>query len=187
MSLVRRIARPALAAPFVFEGVRTALKPERELEVAPGAFAQADKALQSSPAPSFVDARTIIRLTGVVAAGAGIVYAVGKQPRTAAAVLLATTSVGLAGRKKVWQLKGEARTQEIQSILTDIGLIGGVLLAVVDRDGKPSLGYRWNEYLEDARKNAAEAQKELEKRADKAAKSAKKSAKSTAEKVEKAL
>lgn len=167
MALVRRIARPLLAAPFVVQGVRTALRPEHEIDVYPQAFDAVDSTLAKSSAPSFLDARTIIRASGVVAAGAGVMYAAGRCPRAAAVALLATTSVGWAGRKKVWELRGEERVQEIQSILTDAGLLGGVLLAVVDHDGKPSLGYQVNQFVERSQKKAAAKQRELEKKADK--------------------
>ena len=72
MALVRRIARPLLAAPFVFEGVRTALRPERDIDVYPQAFDAADSALAKTSAPSFVDSRNILRISGAVAAGAGV-------------------------------------------------------------------------------------------------------------------
>ncbi|ATG51676.1 hypothetical protein CFK38_09185 [Brachybacterium vulturis] len=165
MSLVRRIARPLLAAPFVVEGVRTALHPEREIDVYPQAFDAADSAIAKSSAPGFVDVRTVIRVSGAVAAGAGVLYAANRCPRAAAVTLLATTSVGWAGRKKVWELRGEELTQEIRSILTDAGLLGGVLLAVVDHEGRPSLGYRATTFVERSQKKAAAKQRELEKRA----------------------
>lgn len=181
MALVRRIARPLLAAPFIFEGVRTALRPEREIEVYPQAFDAVDSALAKSAAPGFVDARTVIRAAGAVAAGAGVLYATNRCPRAAAATLLLTTSVGWAGRKKVWELRGEELTEEVKSILTDVGLLGGVLLAVVDHDGRPSLGYRTNKFIERSQKNAAAKQREIEKKAGKLEKKAR-GAVSTAQK-----
>ena len=173
MALVRRIARPLLAAPFVFEGVRTALHPEREIDVYPQAFDAVDSALTKSSAPGFIDSRAVVRAAGVVAAGAGVLYATNRAPRAAAAALLVTTSVGWAGRKKVWELRGEELVAEVQSILTDAGLLGGVLLAVVDHDGRPSLGYRASKFVERSQKKAAQRQRELEKKAGKLEKKAK--------------
>lgn len=164
MALVRRIARPLLAAPFIFEGVRTALHPEREIDVSPKAFEAIDSALADNGAPGFVDVRGVVRATGTIAAGAGLLYATGRYPRAAAGALLLTTSIGWAGRKRVWELRGEELTQEVQSILTDAGLLGGVLLAVVDHDGRPSLGYRANKFVERSQKKAAQKQRELEKK-----------------------
>lgn len=165
MSLIRGIARPLLAAPFVLEGVRTALHPEREIDVAPAAFGQVDKALSRGAAPSFVDARAIVRGAGIVAAGAGLLYATNRAPRAAAVLLLATTSVGLANRKKIWRLRGEERVQEPQSILTDAGLLGGVPLAVADTDGAPSPRYRVDKLVRRGQRSAARTQKQLEKSA----------------------
>lgn len=173
MALVRRIARPLLAAPFVVEGVRTVLRPEREIDVYPEAFEAVDSTLSKSSAPGFLDARTIIRASGAVAAGAGVLYATNRYPRAAAATLLLTTSVGWAGRKKVWELRGEERAQEIRAILTDAGLLGGMLLAVVDHDGKPSLRYQANQFVERSQKKAAAKQRELEKKSEQLGKKAK--------------
>src|SRR5699024_5262312 len=155
MSLVRRIARPLLAAPFVVEGVCTALHPGREIDVDTQAFDAADSAIAKSSAPGVLDVRTIVRSTGALAAGGGDLHATNRCPRAAAVTLLATTSVGWAGRKKVWELRGEELTQELRSILTDAGLLGGVLLAVVDTEGRPSLGYRANKLVERGQKRAA--------------------------------
>lgn len=190
MSLIRRLARPMLAAPFVYEGVRTALHPEREIDVAPAAFAQVDKALENSSMPRAIDAAAIVRATGVVAAGAGVLYGMGRAPRVTSLLLLATTSVGLANRKKIWEMHGEARNEEIARILSDLGLLGGVMLAVADTDGSPSIAYRVNKLVERGQKSAAEKQKELEKSAEALGKKARKApsrrkAKKLAKKAEK--
>lgn len=173
MSLVRRIARPLLAAPFIVEGLRTIQTPERDIDVYPQAFQALDSAVEKSSAPSFVTARTVLQASGAVAVAAGVMYATNRAPRAAAVALLATTTVGWAGRKKVWELKGEERMQEIQAILTDAGLLGGLLLAAVDHDGRPSMGYRMNKFVEKSQKNAEKRRAELEKKADKASKQAK--------------
>lgn len=182
MSLVRKLARPLIAAPFIYEGIRTARTPERATSVSPAAFAKADEYLHTTSLPSSVDSATIVRAAGALAAGAGVAYAAGKAPRLAAAVLLSTTTVGWAGRKKIWELSGEERAQEIQALLSDAGLLGGILLAVVDTDGRPSAAYRWNKFVDRAHKNAAvnkkKAQltsKSLRKSADKFSTSAAKS------------
>lgn len=184
MALVRRIARPLLAAPFVMEGVRTALNPERPLVGFPEAFSAVDSAVAGSPIPSFIDARLLMRLTGALAAGAGVAYATNRAPRAAAVVMLATTTVGWAGRKKIWELKGEERLEEIRSLLGDAGLLGGLLLAAVDHDGRPSFGYQVNQFVERSQKNAAKRQRELEKKAHKLGKSARGTVKDVQKKLD---
>lgn len=183
MSLIRSIARPLLAAPFILEGARTVVSPDREISVAPSAFARVDEKLAASSAPSMVDSRTIVRAAGAVAAGAGLLYATNRAPRLSAALLLATTSVGFANRRKIWELRGEERMDEIQAILSDAGLLGGVLLAVVDTDGSPSVGYRVNKLVERGQRATAAKQREIEKAASKLGGSSKK----TGAKLEKRL
>jgi len=184
MSLVRRIARPLLAAPFIVEGIRTAITPERATAVLPSSVVEsADRTLHSTPVPDLVKVKDLLRISGAVAAGAGVLYATGRNPRLAAAVLLATTTVGWAGRKRVWELKGAERMQELSSIVTDAGLLGGVLLAVVDHDGRPSLRYQAERFLERSQKNAEAKKRELEKAAGAARRGAEARAARLAERV----
>ncbi|WP_058234280.1 DoxX family membrane protein [Devriesea agamarum] len=161
MALVRRIARPLLAAPFIYEGVKTLQTPERQKAIAPGAFNKLDEKLKETSIPLGSD--SIVRIAAGVAIGAGALYATNRMPRLAALTLLVTTSVGLAGRKKVWELTGKERQEEIHAILSDAGLLGGVMLAAVDLSGKPSLSYRMSRAIERGRKKAERKQRELEK------------------------
>lgn len=163
MSLVRRIARPLLAAPFIAQGVRSVVDPGREIDVAPSAFEKVDSTLAKSSVPGFVDSRVLVRTAGAIAAGAGVLYATNRSPRLAAALLLGTTSIGWVGRKRIWELSGEERLQEIQAILSDAGLLGGVLLAVVDHDGRPSVSYRITKLAEEGQKRAERKQRELDR------------------------
>lgn len=188
MSLIRRIARPLLAAPFVLQGVRTVRNPEREIRIAPKTFAKVDEQLASSSVPSAVSSRTLVQATGAVAVGAGLLYATHRAPRLSALLLVSTAAVGLAHHKKVWELSGEERLDELQAVLTDAGLLGGVLLAVADTDGSPSLGYRVGKLVERGQKEAAAKQRELERAAKKSdvKKSVKKLSKRATKKAAKA-
>lgn len=161
MSLVRSIARPLLAAPFIYEGVQTARRPERVVEILPVSLADLEAQVEKTQISASAD--QLLRATGAVAAIAGTAFALNKAPRLSAAVLLATTTLGLAGRKKVWELRGEEQLEEIRSIAGDLGLFGGILLAVVDTDGKPSLAYRVDKLIAQGQKAAAQKQRELEK------------------------
>lgn len=165
MSLIRRVARPLIAAPFVYEGVQTAIRPQRAIEILPLTMEDLDKDLDKVNFP--VDAETLIRVTGAVSAVSGLAFALNKKPRLAALVLLSTTFMAVAGRKKVWELEGPEQLEEARSILGDLGLLGGVLLATVDRDGKPSFAYRLDKMIERGQKSAQEKQRQLQKAAKK--------------------
>lgn len=161
MSLVRRIARPLLAAPFIFEGVQTALRPEHVLEGLDFSIDDVESQVAKTDLP--VSAETMIRIAGGVAVVAGAALALNKRPRLAAVALLASTTVGVAGRKRLWELSGEERLAEIRSITGDLGLFGGVLLAVVDTDGRPSVAYRVEKMIDRGQKAAEQKKRELDK------------------------
>lgn len=156
MSLVRRIARPLLAAPFIVKGVDTFLSPGDEIAAHPDLFARLDRSLDENGSPA--DARTLLKICGGVAAGAGVLFALNKAPRLAALLLVGTTTVGYAQLRPVWKLEGHQREEAVKDLLVQGGLIGGMLLATVDTDGKPSLGWRADRLVEKGRKKAEKAQ-----------------------------
>ena len=43
---------------------------------------------------------------------------------------------------------GEERKERLKGMMRGLGLGGGLLLAAADRDGKPSLGWRYHNFLE---------------------------------------
>jgi putative oxidoreductase len=161
MTLVRRIARPLLAAPFIVKGIDTFLSPEDEVEAHPDVFAEIDRKLDENGAP--FDARTLLKVCGGVAAGAGVLFALNRAPRLAALLLLGTTTVGYAQLRPVWTLDGEEREAAIKDLVVQGGLLGGMMLATVDTAGKPSLGWRAGRLVESARKSAESAQKQTGK------------------------
>ncbi|MGV0627548.1 DoxX family protein [Mycolicibacter minnesotensis] len=141
--LVRRIARPLLAAAFIGQGVDSLRRPQHARQAAGPAFA----GLQQLPdeitakAPSDVD--TFARANALVQIGGGVLLAGGRLPRTAAAVLACTVLPGSAGGHMFWaETDPQRKAQQRQAFLTDISLIGGLMVAAADTAGRPSLGWR---------------------------------------------
>lgn len=135
MNIFRVIARPLLAAPFVLGGLNAATQPE-------GHRAAAERALDAARCIGIsVDAGKedmIIRTSGAVQVAAGALLALGKCPRMSAAVLALTDApAGLASFAV-----GDKSTRALHEAAARAGLIGGVMLAAFDRQGRPSLGYR---------------------------------------------
>lgn len=161
MSVVRRIARPLLAAPFIVNGVRTVVRPERVVDGLPVAMADLDKQVAKTAIPT--DAANVLRISGGVAAVAGAAFALNRAPRVSALALVATSALTLGGRRKIWELEGKERFEELAAVATDLGLIGGVLLAAVDTDGNPSLKWRAGQAVEQVQTYAERKQKDLAK------------------------
>lgn len=150
--LLRRIARPLLAAIFISGGIDELLNPGPKAEAAGPLL---DKGQQALPIESSADAATLVQVDSAVKIGAGLLLALGKAPRLSAAALAAslipTTVVGHA----FWEAEGDQRSAEQTQFLKNAGLLGGLMLAAADTHGKPSLAWRARR----ARKDAARASK----------------------------
>ncbi len=85
MSLVRLIARPLIAAPFIARGLDMFLHPMNPAEHAAGASSRLSA---STPLPD--NPELLVRAGGLAMIGAGALLASGTMPRTAAATLALT-------------------------------------------------------------------------------------------------
>jgi uncharacterized membrane protein YphA (DoxX/SURF4 family) len=141
--LIRRIARPLLSAAFVGQGVDSLLNPKSAAEAAAptvdGLRALPDPLGSSIP----TDAQTFAQLNAAVQIGGGLLLATGKAPRIASAALAFTVLPANLGAHMFWsesdpQIKAEKRRE----FLTDLSLLGGLMIASADTAGKPSLGWR---------------------------------------------
>ncbi|GAA2159104.1 DoxX family protein [Pedococcus bigeumensis] len=155
MTLVRRVARPLLAAIFVVQGFEqlrhpSALKPK----VAPFAEQLAPLGLPDDP-------ELLVRANGATMVAAGTLLATGRVPRLAslalAGALVPTTYVG----HPFWAETDPAvkRTQRI-GFLKNLGLLGGLLLASVDTEGRPGIAYRAGLASDSAKRSAKRAKRE---------------------------
>ena len=168
MTLVRRVARPLLAAIFVVQGLEqlrhpSALKPK----VAPFAERLAPLGLPNDP-------ELLVRANGATMVAGGALLATGRVPRLAslalAGALVPTPYVGHA----VWAETDPAvkRTQRI-GFLKNLGLLGGLLLASVDTEGRPGLAYRAGLASDSAKRTAKKARREAKHAAHAARREAK--------------
>ncbi|ORV42226.1 DoxX family protein [Mycobacterium conspicuum] len=141
--VLRRIARPLLSVAFIGQGVNSLLNPKAAAEAA----APAVDGLQALPDPvgSSIpsDPETVARITAAVQVGGGLLLATGKLPRIASAALALTVLPANLGTHTFWNERDpELKAQKRQQFLTDLSLVGGLLIASADTAGKPSLGWR---------------------------------------------
>jgi uncharacterized membrane protein YphA (DoxX/SURF4 family) len=141
--IVRRIARPLLATAFVAQGLETLSGIEQD---APDVIPTL-KAMQNLPDPIAknlpTDAELVTRVNGAVQVAGGILLATGRMPRVAAALLAATVIPANFGKHMFWAETDPLRkAQKRHAFVTDLSLVGGLILASVDTAGKPSLGWR---------------------------------------------
>ena len=171
--MIRKIARPMLASVFIIDGAKTVMNPSSNKESAASVLEQVRAAVPRQYR-SFLpqDPETAAQIVGGVKAGAGSLFAIGKLPRTAAALLTATSAASLVGRNAFWNTDDEdEKLRRRAGALTDLALTGGVLLASVDTAGKPDIKWRAQNAARVAKKNVQQAlptQSETEKALHKA-------------------
>lgn len=141
MSLSRRIARPLVASSFVASGVDALLRPDAHV----AKYREIEPLLEKAGIPPAIssDTKLLVRATGAVTVLAAGMLATNRQPRTAALVLAGLTVPVTIVNNPVWTTKDKAERKRMRNgLLQGTSLVGGLLLAALDRDGKPSLTWR---------------------------------------------
>jgi uncharacterized membrane protein YphA (DoxX/SURF4 family) len=140
MNLVRSVARPMLASMFVTGGVDSVRKPA---EKAGTAEAIAPSLAARIPVLRDQDTETLVLLNGAVHVGAGTLLALGKLPRLSALALAASLVPTTLAGHRFWEVEDpNARKLQRIQFTKNVGLLGGLLLAAVDTQGKPGVVWR---------------------------------------------
>ena len=157
--ILRRIARPMLAAVFVSGGIDTLRNPKPRVQAAAPVIDKtvgqvADKIGQvrdkvpeqvrnKLPAQVPSDAETLVKVNAATQIGAGVALALGKFPRLSALVLAGSIVPTTVAGHRFWEQDDpSARASHRSHFFKNLGLLGGLLLAAADTHGKPSLSWR---------------------------------------------
>jgi uncharacterized membrane protein YphA (DoxX/SURF4 family) len=138
--LIRRIARPLLSVAFIGQGVDSLRNPSSAAEAAVGSLQALPDPVGSS-IPS--DPRTFAQINAAVQIGGGLLLATGKMPRVASAALAFTVLPANLGAHMFWnETDKQLKAQKRREFLSDLSLLGGLMIASADTAGRPSLGWR---------------------------------------------
>jgi len=157
--ILRKITRPLLASAFVASGVEALRTPAAQTRTAQPLVDGARNVLPE-PAAAVVptDAAPVVKINGAVQIGAGILLATGKAPRIASGVLAGTLAPTTMVQAAFWaEPDPQLRALKRDVFIKNVGLLGGVLLAAADTEGKPSLAWRGRRRAEAAKAGIAAA------------------------------
>ncbi|MER7010567.1 DoxX family protein [Saccharopolyspora sp. NPDC000359] len=141
--LIRRLARPMLAAVFIYGGIGSLRDAPNHAKAAAPLLEKAGPIKDSLPDKVPTDPETLVRIDGAVKIGAGAMLALGKFPRLAALLLAGSTVPTTLAAHSFWEISDpQERANQQVHFLKNVGLLGGLLLTAVDTGGKPSVGYR---------------------------------------------
>ncbi len=157
--IVRRIARPLLSTVFIAGGIGALRNPgppaqaagpflEKSIETLPGAV--------SDKLPS--DPETLVKLNGALQIGAGALLAIGKAPRASSLILAGTLIPTTVAGHDFWNVDDpQQRAMQRMQFFKNMTILGGLLIAAVDTEGKPSLGWRGRRAARKAQATVADA------------------------------
>jgi putative oxidoreductase len=157
MTVSRLIARPMLASMFVVGGVNalrnaSAMGP-KAAPVTEKIVPMVKKAAPQLPIPE--DPITLVRLNGAAQLLAGLALATGRAPRLSATVLAASLVPTTVAGHRFWEEKDKgARTQQQVHFFKNVSMLGGLLIAAGDTNGKPGVAWRARRVAKDARREA---------------------------------
>jgi uncharacterized membrane protein YphA (DoxX/SURF4 family) len=175
MSLLRAIPRTMLASYFVAAGIKAIRDPE---SLVPAAEPLVDRVvpLVKEYAPEQVagyvpeNTVTLVRINGIAQVVGGAALATGKGRRLGALLLAGSLIPSTIAKHPFWTVQDpEERAQDRNHFLKNVSLLGGVLLASQDTEGKPSLAWRAQKGGESIAKETRRASKKLSKSTSKAA------------------
>ena len=139
MALSRRIARPLLASVFVAGGFDALRHPAGKVAKA----RVVTEPIAEETGMSRLDTETAVRVNGGVQIVAGVLLATGRFRRLACLFLMGSLIPTTYAGHRFWEETDEtARSQQRMHFLKNLGLLGGLILAAVDTEGAPSLGWR---------------------------------------------
>lgn len=153
--IVRRLARPMLAAIFISGGIGALKQPKAHVEMSEPTLSQISEPLGMSD-----QKETVIRGYGAAMVAGGTLLALGKFPRLASTVLIGAL-VPTTATHRFWEESdpGAKQMQQVQ-FFKNLGLLGGLMLAAVDTEGKPGVAYRAKLAGESIERNAKAARRE---------------------------
>src|SRR6478752_7839275 len=155
MTVSRLIARPMLASIFIV-GAAHALK--NSSLPASKAAAVTDKVvplIKKTGVPLPEDPETLVKINAGVQIAAGLALATGRAPRLSAAVLAASLIPTTAAGHRFWEIEDPTqRTQQKLHFFKNVSVVGGLVIAAGDTDGKPGVAWRARHGVRDARREA---------------------------------
>ena len=174
MSIVRTLARPLLAAGFVAAGVERLRNADQTAQQLTPTLKRLGTAVPSA-AGLAENPAAVARVLGATQLGAAAMLGLGKFSRLAGLVLAATAGVNtLVEYRNGDATTAEGRKERRTQLLKNMSLIGGVLLAAVDTNGRPGLAWRAEHLVSDTQRSVRAMGKDAGRRSRKVTKQTRK-------------
>lgn len=139
MTVVRRLARPLLASIFISGGLEALRNPRPKVPAAEDVAPPIAARLPYLPE----DTETLVKINAAVQLGAGTTLALGTFPRLSSILLAGSIIPTTLAGHRFWEAHElDVRAQQQIHFFKNLGLLGGLILAAVDTEGRPGLAWR---------------------------------------------
>jgi uncharacterized membrane protein YphA (DoxX/SURF4 family) len=172
MKPVRSAARAMLASIFIVSGVRILLDPDSKTDTAKSVTDRIGPLIEKIDPRLPSDTRTLVRIKAASDVAAGLLLASGRLTRPAATVLAVNLIPTTFAGHPFWSQSMPERRHNETHFLKNLGLLGGLLLAAADTQGKPSIGYRTSHAVDRSQRSMRRAVKTAKREARIATRSA---------------
>jgi putative oxidoreductase len=136
--ITRRIARPLIAGMFISGGIDALLHPDAK---APRAQAVTEPITDTLGIDQ--DPVTLVRVNGAVMVVGGVLLGTGRVPRLAALALAGSLIPTTLAGHRFWEIDDPTQRQQQRiHFLKNLSMLGGLILAATDTEGRPSLSWR---------------------------------------------
>ncbi|HEX6878546.1 MAG TPA: DoxX family protein [Nocardioidaceae bacterium] len=173
MTVTRLLARPMIASMFVVGGVNalknTEMAAQRAKPVTDTVIPLAQKLAPNAPIPT--DPKTLVRANAAVQLAAGLALATGRMPRLSALTLAASLVPTTAAGHRFWEESDpDRKSNQRIHFFKNVSMLGGLLIAGVDTEGRPGLAWRAKHAATDVRREAKHIRKAAKREAKRARK-----------------
>ncbi len=157
MTLTRLLARPLLSSVFFMGGINALRNADAHAEkakpVTDRIVPKAKKAVPQAPIPT--NPKTLVQINAVAQLVSAAALATGRAPRLSATVLGASLVPTTVAGHAFWKESDPAakKAQQLQFV-KNLSVLGGLILAAVDTEGKPGVAWRAQRAARDLKREA---------------------------------
>ena len=161
MTIVRLAARPLLASMFLVGGLDAIRNAGKKVDVAGPVTDRLAPLLRKAIPQLPEDPKSLVRINGATQVAAALMLATGRMPRISSAVLAATLVPTTAAGHRFWEeTDPQKKAMQRVQFFKNASMLGGLLLAAVDTEGKPGVAWRARRAATDVRREARQLAKD---------------------------
>jgi putative oxidoreductase len=170
-----------LGAMFVRSGFDAVRNPERLADAAKPVTDRVAPVLEAINPDLPTDTKTLVRVNGTAQLVGGLMLMTGRAPRAGAALLAGTLVPTTLAGHRFWEYTDpQQRVHQRIHFFKNVSMLGGLIIAAVDTEGQPGLGWRTGHLAYHAEQSARRAARATARNTRQAARGTRRAARTAA-------